>query len=364
MSASATLDTPVARLFRRMIHLQRELAERAAHRRTVLSRFRTDIAPLETRLVEGLRVETALLVDRYARRSLDQARQALLGLWIEENLACLDRHAWQDSAPLEAIRQRWHATLAAGAAATDRHLGSLRARSESERDAAPSVGWRDRADRSDGNHRHAPGDRTARAQPGGMPGSAPNGTRPADDGAATPDAEHRQAVRWTDLATVLFRRLARHLHPDREPDGPRRLAKGRLMQQCIEARRRDDLALLLEMYDRHVAALDTLPPDDIAGDLTPALHREIAHLEKRLARPTGVGRLERMILDHYGDRDTAATLARMDRHRRRLQHELEQLDARIEEIPLDAAFDRLLDDRRRIEFDRMTIGEMTGLQSP
>ena len=88
---------------------------------------------------------------------------------------------------------------------------------------------------------------------------------------ATDDALVKQSVR------DVYRRLASALHPDREPDEQRRIARTAMMQKVNEAYEHDDLLALLEIQLQ-------LDPATIAAIDRPTLLRYNRTLEAQLAR--------------------------------------------------------------------------------
>ena len=86
-----------------------------------------------------------------------------------------------------------------------------------------------------------------------------------------------------DNATIqrLFRSTAAVLHPDREADPDKRLAKQSLMAKLLSARKNGDVLTLLSLHQEHVENGEALSKAD-EKQLTAALEEQVRELEEEL----------------------------------------------------------------------------------
>lgn len=68
------------------------------------------------------------------------------------------------------------------------------------------------------------------------------------------EQELEQLLKATPVNT-LFRRIAKKLHPDLEPDEQRKAEKHRLMSDLVHARDQKDISTIIQMYSTHVGEL-------------------------------------------------------------------------------------------------------------
>ena len=403
-----------AALWRELTRTRERLAERGRRASAVEGLFRTSIEPRERLLTLGAARVTEALIEHYERSALERAERSLLGLWVNENLESLADHPYAPAGPVARLVERWRASLCgdgdAAAQAPDaaaqeyrtvparlspqareraerdaisRYLGALFERGVagggggdfgggpggrgSERrapdpanpgpEAGPSAGGRSAsggpgADAPDGGDPAAGAGPDARAGPGAAGAPPGNGARSAAGSRTDRDPA-------AGPIEPLFRRLARALHPDREPDPAAREIKHVLMSTALAARRARDLDTLLALHVEHVGALpDTL---DGAGAeaLADALERQLASVRRALERASREGPAQEL-LTRYDGADDAERARRVAAHAERLDAETARLDRLADALASPEGLTDALDDRREIERDRLSIDELTG----
>jgi len=327
----------VARLWEAIRRTRAELAARAAQASRVALLFDTRIRPRERAFTDAIRQLTENLVVHHERTPLPGTERALLGLWIDENLQSLAAHPFASPAATAELARRWRGGLDTVAHPTGKTAPTPGARARE--------GW----SRERGTH----GGATA-AHPGARARDEPTGS----EGLAPLDDPER-------IVSRLFRRLARVLHPDLEPDEARRAEKQRLMSECLRARDERDIDTLLHLYETHLGAL----PDDLAeGDaslLPRLLRRQLDELRARLRRVVDGDPLQRMILSRYAGDGAAGIERRVTAHATALDAETGRVDALRVDIGADSGqpegLHRALLARRALAVDRLAIDELTGL---
>ena len=389
-----------AALWREIERARERLAEHERRADGVETLFRTRIEPRERLLTLGALRVTEALVDRYEGEGLERADRSLLGLWVNENLESLADHPYAPAEPVAALAARWRALLgAAGEAPPDpsdptsatyrtmpvargadeaerlerdaisRYLGALFERGAGAR-LTPGPGPHDRdgrdgpgsadGERDDASNADRDGGSGAAGGPPSGGGPAPDGDAPGapPPGAAVPGAHDPDGARA--VIETLFRRLARALHPDREPDGARREIKHVLMSTALAARRARDVDTLLALHVEHVGALPDAHDGAGADALARALERRLAALRRALDRARHGDPFRAGLLSRYDGADAAARARRVAAHAERLDAETERLARLADRLATAAGLEDALDDRREIERDRLAIDELTG----
>ena len=330
--------------------------------------FRAHILPRETRFTTACSALTMRLMDHFEHARLNGARQALLSLWITDNLYSLNAHPFVSDTQRSALSQRWQTIqIEESNRADEPPSSSGQTRSGSLNDALDE----DELDEDDvifdfGWHNSG----SARAQ---------------DEAAVTP--EHDEAWSSTDRPTQadgheddapadvdakvselenrlsidrLFRQLARVLHPDREQNETVKAEKHELMSQCLKARRDRDINTLLTLYCQHVGNL----PDDLSAndheELIKALQIQLRRLQIEFSQERFADPLRVQIVERYSGGDEQETLQRVMHHAQSLDTESEQLDTLRQNLDSDKSLVEALDARREIELDRIAINQMTG----
>ncbi len=348
--------------------------------------FREHILPRETRFTNACSDLTNRLMDRFEEGALNSARQALLVLWITDNLHSLNTHPFVSQTQRSALSQRWQSIQEASNCTGDhssmsgeRKTGSLRdALDEDELDEDDVIfdfGWhnsgtsRGKAEdaalpetddfnktRHDSKapHRNAHDDDATSATDG--PAQVNGHT---DDTAPDVDAKVSELEKRLSIDR-LFRQLARVLHPDREQDEALKAEKHGLMSQCLQARQDKDINTLLTLYCEHVGDL----PDDLSAtdhdDLIKALQMQLRRLQNELRQERFSDPLRTQIVERYSNGDEQQTLQRVMHHAQSLDAESEHLDTLRQSLDSDESLVAALDARREIELDRLVINQMTG----
>lgn len=364
----------VARLWEAIRRTRDELEARERHERWIGSRFEALIRPRERLFTSAVCRTTERLVAHHESTRLDIDERTLLGLWINENLQSLATHPFAPRASADALARRWSRHLGTVSHPLDVPLASLYARQggpapgatrdgghgdTGEDDAREDTVAENGADATSGfasGDADAPGPRE-RVSPGAR------GHRPDDDGFERATAEADAAAREAPdrIVARLFRRLARVLHPDREPDESRRLVKHALMSECLRARDEGDIDTLLSLHAEHVGEL----PDDVAGDdpaeLAALLRRQLETLRHRLRRRLESRDLGAMIVARYAAPDRHESERRFAAHAGALDGEIERfedLERRVGDVD---GLREALRARRALELDRLAIDALTGV---
>ena len=387
-------------LWRELARARARLAEHERRAGSLETLFRTSIEPRERLLTLGAARVTSALVDHYETTSLGRAERSVLGLWVNENLESLVGHPYAPGEPVAALVERWRTLLegagnappdpADPASATYRTMPvrlDPAARERGERDAisrylaalfgsGSNVRAATARDADERGRGPASGPGSGRASGvadeacrRAAAGSGADGSSRADDdpGSGAPGGRARR-LDGLDVAAPdgarellerLFRRLARALHPDREPDPGRRELKHVLMSTALAARRAKDLDTLLSLHAEHVGDLpDALDGAD-AETLVRALERQLAGMRRALERARG-GDPRSDLLARYDGADDAARARRVALHAERLDAETVRLERLAEALADADGLADALDDRREIERDRLSVDELTG----
>ncbi len=330
--------------------------------------FRQHILPRETRLTGDHGELTDRLMDAYAEHWLGSAEQALLNLWIVDNLRSLAGHPFAAAPQREALNRRWQQLQAAEAAhappATRTGGSLLDDLFDDDLDDDDDVfdfGWhagrQHPAEPEEVDDIDVEDAQPENPDPTGEPSADERST--ATEGSSRGKASIEQLEQRLSVDR-LFRQLARTLHPDLEQDEARKAAKHELMSECLLARKNKDINTLLTLYCEHVGDL----PDDLEGneheELVQALEQQLRQLQNELRLERFGNPLHVQIVERYSaTHDTTSRqrvlqhAASLDLEIKRVQHRLQQLDSR-EGLLAELA------ERREIELDRMTIDSMTG----
>ncbi len=347
--------------------------------------FRAHILPRETRFTTAYSALTMRLMDRFEEAGLNSARQALLSLWITDNLHSLNAHPFVSETQQSALSQRWQSIQLEESNRADEMLSSSgQKKTESlndaldedeldENDVIFDFGWHNSgSSRGAAKDDVSSGDELGNAQHG-RPANR-NGTHDnawsATDGPAQadgceddtpPDVDAKVSELENRLSIDrLFRQLARVLHPDREQDEALKVERHELMSQCLLARQEKDINTLLTLYCQHVGDL----PDDLSAtdhdDLIKALQMQLRRLQNELRHERFSNPLRVQIVERYSSGDEQATLQRVRHHAQSLDAESEHLDTLRQNLDSDETLVEALDARREIELDRVVINQMTG----
>lgn len=379
------------RLWDAIQRTRKELAQWQAQLDHVEGLFRSVILPREKQLTERFCTLTHALIDRFAPNDLSAAEQSLLGLWITENLHTLNTHPFATPATLQILTIRWEETLNRDAPAENqlRRLAEQRGLFTNERPSG--IGPADSPDINEtpkeqtsakgvedsteedivfdfGWHAKTPASDAPKSPRQDEP---PEPADPVRERAATDKGQDSLSQEELDSkirhlqeglsVERLFRRLARVLHPDREPDETRKQEKHVLMSQCLKARDDNDIDTLLTYYCEYVGQL----PDDIGDDshdqLVRALEQQLTLLQTELRQRRFADPLQRQIVDRYDALSEEGRQHHIEQHARNLDIEIEQVKRDYQSLLQSDGLQRALSVRRDIELNRLAINEMTGL---
>jgi len=367
----------VARLREAIRRTRAELDERRVRHGRIDARFAAEIRPREEAFTRTVCRLTERLVDHHERTPLADDERTLLGLWVNENLRSLTTHPFAPRAEADGLALRWRRHLGSASHPLDVPLASLYARQSGAAMDEPTS----RSARPDPTESvlddEPPNDRGAGAGSrreddviadstedgaGGAAGGEPDGGSRSGSGETREAATgERRAPGASDrLVSRLFRRLARVLHPDREPDAGLRREKHRLMSDCLRARAERDVETLLGLYATHVGALPEDLLEEHPATLVALLRRQLDTLRARLRRFSAGDALQRLIVARYGADDPAEIDRRFELHAGALDGEIERVEDLERHIVGIAGLREELAVRRERELDRLAIDELTG----
>ena len=351
----------VGQLWEAIRRTRLELEARERRDAWIGARFETSIRPREHAFTGAVCRLTERLVSHHERTALGGDERGLLGLWIDENLQALATHPFAPRDAADALARRWRGHLGALAHPLDGPLASPHARADRDDpdafDDGSGRGGDERAARPDARAGAADRDRARDGGRGEERRSGRSGSRD-DDPRASDDADRRDPDR---LVARLFRRLARVLHPDREPDEARRRDKHALMSDCLRAREERDIDTLLSLYVEHVGALPGDVVDDDPAELVALLRRQLAELQGRLRRQVAGHGLGAMIVARYAADARAESERRFAAHAGALDGETARVDALARAVEDAGGLRAALVTRRARELDRLAIDELTGV---
>lgn len=330
--------------------------------------FRQHILPRETQLTGDHGELTDRLMDAYAEHWLGSAEQALLNLWIADNLQSLAGHPFASAPQREALNRRWQQLQAAEAAhapPVNRTGGSLLDDLfDDELDDDDDVfdfGWHAGGQRSSEPTREDDTDveEPQFENPDSTRESAAENHSTETEGGSRDKASIEQLEQRLSVER-LFRQLARTLHPDLEQDEARKAEKHELMSECLLARKNKDINTLLTLYCEHVGDL----PDDLEGneheELIQALEQQLRQLQNELRLERFGNPLHVQIVERYSATHDKTSRQRVLQHAASLDLEIERVQHRLQELDSREGLLAELAERREIELNRMTIDSMTG----
>lgn len=330
--------------------------------------FRQHILPRETRLTGDHGELTDRLMDAYAEHWLGSAEQALLNLWIADNLRSLAGHPFAAAPQREALNRRWQQLQAAETAhappATRTGGSLLDDLFDDELDDEDDVfdfGWH-AGDRHPAEPEKVDDIDVGEAQPENPDSTGQSST---DERSTETEGSSRSKASIEQLeqrlsVERLFRQLARTLHPDLEQDEARKAEKHELMSECLLARKNKDINTLLTLYCEHVGDL----PDDLEGneheELIQALEQQLRQLQNELRLERFGNPLHVQIVERYSATHDTTSRQQVLQHAASLDLEIERVQHRLQQLDSREGLLAELAERREIELNRMTIDSMTG----
>jgi hypothetical protein len=151
------------------------------------------------------------------------------------------------------------------------------------------------------------------------------------------DARKAQGQALNDLMrgssiNKVFRKVARSLHPDREPDEGARVEKNRLMGLLLQARDNNDVPAMFALYAEHVGES---PLRELADDLegvTQLLLRQYDHLRAEENEIVDDPSLAASLYRRFHRKSGEAVQREISKHRRALQFETLRMQRLREDV--------------------------------
>jgi hypothetical protein len=140
----------------------------------------------------------------------------------------------------------------------------------------------------------------------------------------------------------VFRKVARSLHPDREPDEGARVEKNRLMGLLLQARDNNDVPAMFALYAEHVGES---PLRELADDLdgvTQLLLRQYDHLRAEEDEIVDDTSLAATLYRRFHRTSGQAVQREISKHRRALQYETLRMQRLREDITTVSKLKRYL----------------------
>ncbi|MFT4725554.1 MAG: hypothetical protein ACI9UN_000049 [Granulosicoccus sp.] len=350
--------------------------------------FRQLIVPREQRITNVLGRLTGSLINHLDNPTRDAAERSLLGLWIIQNLDTLNNHPFATNSDCHDLLTRLSAILdhndpiesqlirllqphrieilgkagdldgedsgAARETFSQRKTNDLEEESEQP---AFDFGWHKKASPTNDNRQdnsHGSTKPAATNEHNDKFENDPDFINPAQL-----DAKIRKSQKSLSV-NRLFRQLAKVLHPDREQDEAIKAEKHLLMSQCLEARQRKDIDTLLQLYCEHVGDLPEDLTDKSHKELISALELQLKLVQRELRQQRFGDALLTQIVERYSDSNNHRMEAKVALHAKQLDQEIRHNETVIERLNTQAGLQLVLNQRRSIESDRMTIVEITG----
>ena len=285
----------------------------------IVHRLRAEVHPVECQLGRTLRTLCSTLLSFAESRSLRRWQRAALDDWIDETVDELNALGLVDDALHQRLARRQ-------AAAIGLVLDPQAERSASEQlDAFVSAILAE-----------SPSE-MAELYPAFEPASESTAERAVDENAAVEPAT-------VGLFTRLFRRTARALHPDREPDAACRERKQSLMARLLAARREQDLVTVFDLYAGHVDAELSLGNPDYE-QLKPALSCFLAREQNRRSEIINHSSLHRTAWQRFHGESSPVVERKLAEHVRDVQARSAELAAFTDNVDTLSALIPYLQDR-------------------
>ncbi|NND91407.1 MAG: hypothetical protein HKN42_11130 [Granulosicoccus sp.] len=321
--------------------------------------FREHIQPREEQLtlVHGQLTET--LLDHYSAATLPIAEQALLGLWIADQLQSLLVHPFASKVQVDALAAQWRELQGAQPGPVDGPDNCRGDRMSSTLDEALEE---DEPDDDDivfdfGWHTdRRPADSASNA--GATQQESAHRTRSRQE---RPDPPENMNELDNKLSVdQLFRQLARVLHPDREQDEALKARKHTQMSLLLKARHERDIHTLMTLYEEHIGDLPELLSIPDHEELLNALDSQLRQLLGQLREVRSGNPLQRQIIERYCIGDDRPCLNLIRQHAQALDTEIDALRSQCLRLNSREAVIDALARRRELEQDRRVIDQMTG----
>lgn len=332
-------ETRCLRLWKAIVELRTRLTDTEQRTRQTLQRFKHSIEPLERRYTRRIEQQIEQLQHHLRTVSLDTSSQSLLMLWVNQLLEALRYHPFADHDAVTRLQNAWRKSPSSASTSSDPQPQASGAGLDDE----PEHQYKVEPD----HNRHDREGESETTESKAQTRELPDEVLQDLDEALSPDR--------------LFRKLAAALHPDRETDDEQRTVKHELMQQCLEARDRNDLPTLLELFDQHVGNLSDLFSQSDPQRLERVLLGIQRTLQLRLRHVLQQDPLSQQIIDRYNARDADETDRRFKQHEQALRNAIETADLELARLRTEDGLRNALQQRRAVEQDRLSIAELTGL---
>jgi len=354
-------------LWERIQAMEQKWAGQEAIHELILRKFVTTVRPLEESITSELTGLTKDLME-YFHKNGDAANRSLLGFWIIENFQVLTAHPFADLDVVQDLYDSWRlplqgtddmveAQLSLLMAGRDDLPGQSKIRSnypDADMFAAKSPSFRKgRANTHADVQIDDLHDEPLSPDQASASYSEPDNSADTSSEKVAGKKKRRKSVKQAptneklgELFDInrLFRRIARAVHPDREQD---------------DARDDGDIATLLSLYTEHVGELPDTWSDSSTSELVTALEVQLRELEHRSASLQIQNPLLQLILDRYLGYDTHDVERRIESHRDSLTLKIDRLHAQRSELKNKEGFIEALEERKRIELDKLVLADLT-----
>lgn len=148
----------------------------------------------------------------------------------------------------------------------------------------------------------------------------------------------------------MFRKIARILHPDKEPDPEKKDLRHQQMSELLKARDEKDIAALFALYDQHIG---TSPLEELGEDIesaTKILQYQAQQLRNEQNSYTPKSIIEAYIFEHFYGKSPQALSAALRKHKARTKELAENQTAISRAMTSIKALKPLLEERRKSRF--------------
>lgn len=151
----------------------------------------------------------------------------------------------------------------------------------------------------------------------------------------------------------MFRKIARILHPDKEPDPEKKALRHQQMSELLKARDEKDIAALFALYDQHIG---TSPLEELGEDIesaTKILQYQVQQLRDQQNNYVPKSIIESFIFEHFYGKSPRALNAALRKHKTEIKELTENQIAINGAMTSIKAIKPLLEERRESRFYRV-----------
>lgn len=151
----------------------------------------------------------------------------------------------------------------------------------------------------------------------------------------------------------MFRKIARILHPDKEPDPEKKELRHQQMSELLKARDEKDIAALFALYDQHIG---TSPLEELGEDIesaTKILQYQVQQLRDEQNNYVPKSIVEAFIFEHFYGKSPRALNAALRKHKTEIKELTENQIAINGAMTSIKAIKPLLEERRESRFYRV-----------